>query len=41
MTEPEWANVTYDKPDLQSISYYSAPKPKKTLESGMRLIQSC
>ena len=32
MTEPEWANVTYDKPDLQSISYYSAPKPKKTLE---------
>ena len=33
MTEPEWANVTYDKPDLQSISYYFAPKPKKTLES--------
>ena len=33
MTDPEWANVTYDKPDLQSISYYSAPKPKKTLES--------
>ena len=33
MKEPEWANVTYDKPDLQSISYYSAPKPKKTLES--------
>ena len=33
MIEPEWANVTYDKPDLQSISYYSAPKPKKTLES--------
>tara|TARA_B100001093_G_scaffold294215_2_gene280633 strand:+ start:9686 stop:11128 length:1443 start_codon:yes stop_codon:yes gene_type:complete len=33
MTEPKWANVTYDKPDLQSISYYSAPKPKKTLES--------
>ena len=33
MTEPDWANVTYDKPDLQSISYYSAPKPKKTLES--------
>ena len=33
MTEPEWANVTYKKPDLQSISYYSAPKPKKTLES--------
>ena len=33
MTEPEWANVTYKKPDLQSISYYSAPKQKKTLES--------
>ena len=33
MIEPEWANVTYDKPNLQSISYYSAPKPKKTLES--------
>ena len=33
MTEPQWANVAYDKPELQSISYYSAPKPKKTLES--------
>ena len=33
MTEPEWANVNYEKPDLQAISYYSAPKPKKTLES--------
>jgi len=33
MTEPEWANVNYNKPDLQAISYYSAPKPKKTLES--------
>ena len=30
MSEPEWANVKYDKPDLQKISYYSAPsnKPK-------------
>lgn len=30
MEEPEWANVKYDKPDFQSISYYSAPvkKPK-------------
>ena len=26
MEEPEWANVKYKKPDLQSISYYSAPK---------------
>jgi Fe-S cluster assembly protein SufB len=28
MTEPEWANVKYKKPDLQAISYYSAPKSK-------------
>ena len=30
MTEPEWANVKYKKPDFQDISYYSAPtkKPK-------------
>lgn len=30
MIEPEWANVKYDKPDFQAISYYSAPlkKPK-------------
>ena len=30
MEEPEWANVKYEKPDLQKISYYSAPsnKPK-------------
>jgi Fe-S cluster assembly protein SufB len=30
MNEPEWANVKYEKPDLQKISYYSAPsnKPK-------------
>src|SRR5699024_3654163 len=30
MEEPEWANVTYKKPDFQAISYYSAPmsKPK-------------
>jgi Fe-S cluster assembly protein SufB len=25
MDEPDWANVNYKKPDLQSISYYSAP----------------
>ena len=34
MTEPEWANVTYEKPDFQAISYYSAPKaidPNKSL----------
>jgi len=33
MEEPDWANVNYEKPNLQAISYYSAPKPKKTLES--------
>lgn len=33
MVEPEWANVTYEKPDFQAISYYSAPKQKKTLDS--------
>ena len=35
MTEPDWANVTYKKPDFQSIAYYSAPKsvdPNKTLD---------
>ncbi|MDB9712388.1 Fe-S cluster assembly protein SufB [Flavobacteriaceae bacterium] len=25
MKEPNWANVNYNKPDFQSISYYSAP----------------
>jgi len=33
MTEPEWANVKYPKPDFQNISYYSAPKQKPVLES--------
>ena len=33
MTEPEWANVAYPKVDYQDIIYYSAPKPKKKLES--------
>lgn len=31
--EPDWANVNYKKPDFQAISYYSAPKPKKKLNS--------
>jgi len=26
MEEPDWAHVTYEKPDFQAISYYSAPK---------------
>ena len=33
MSEPDWANVTYKKPDLQSISFYSAPKKQAKYES--------
>ncbi|PKP26089.1 MAG: Fe-S cluster assembly protein SufB [Bacteroidetes bacterium HGW-Bacteroidetes-2] len=33
MTEPEWANVHYKKPDFQAISYYSAPSNKPKYES--------
>ncbi len=33
MEEPDWANVHYEKPDFQAISYYAAPKQKKELES--------
>jgi Fe-S cluster assembly protein SufB len=33
MKEPEWANVHYDPIDYQSISYYSAPKQQKKLNS--------
>ncbi len=33
MTEPDWAHVQYEKPDFQSICYYSAPKPKEELKS--------
>ena len=29
MEEPDWAHLDYPKPDLQAISYYSAPKKKK------------
>src|SRR5690606_14664775 len=32
MTEPNWANVQYDKPDFQAISYYSAPKQSRSEE---------
>lgn len=28
MTEPDWANIHYPKPDFQAITYYSAPKKK-------------
>ena len=30
MKEPAWANVRYEKPDYQNISYYAAPKKKLT-----------
>ena len=33
MTEPEWAHVNYDKPNFQDISYYSATKQKKEIQS--------
>lgn len=33
MKEPEWAHIKYQKPDFQAISYYSAPKKKKELQS--------
>ncbi|MCB0433651.1 MAG: Fe-S cluster assembly protein SufB, partial [Mangrovimonas sp.] len=33
MTEPNWANVSYKKPDFQAISYYSAPSKKPKYDS--------
>ncbi|NOZ07883.1 MAG: Fe-S cluster assembly protein SufB [FCB group bacterium] len=33
MTEPEWAKLTYNIVDYQSISYFAAPKKKDTLSS--------
>ncbi len=33
MEEPEWANVKYEKPDFQNISYYSAPSKKPKYDS--------
>jgi len=33
MSEPKWPNVHYPAIDFQSISYYSAPKQKKKLNS--------
>ena len=33
MKEPNWPNVSYEKPDYQAISYYSAPKKKDKYES--------
>ena len=33
MEEPDWANVNYEKPDFQAISYYSAPSNKPKFDS--------
>ena len=33
MKEPKWPNVTYPQVDFQKMVYYSAPKPKKQLNS--------
>src|SRR5688500_4569060 len=33
MREPHWANVKYPEIDYQDLSYYSAPKAAKTLQS--------
>ena len=33
LEEPKWPNVKYPKIDFQDIIYYSAPKPKKELQS--------
>ncbi|SHI87564.1 Iron-regulated ABC transporter membrane component SufB [Mesonia phycicola] len=33
MEEPEWANVNYEKPNFQNISYYSAPNKKPKYDS--------
>ena len=33
MEEPDWPHLQYQKPDDQAISYYSAPKQKKQLDS--------
>jgi len=33
MNEPDWAHVSYQKPDFQAISYYAAPKQTKKYDS--------
>jgi Fe-S cluster assembly protein SufB len=33
MTEPNWANIGYEKPNYQAISYYSAPNTKPKYDS--------
>ena len=33
MDEPDWANISYEKPNYQDIIYYSAPKQTPVLDS--------
>lgn len=33
LTEPTWAHVQYDKPDLQAIYFYAAPKQQAKINS--------
>jgi Fe-S cluster assembly protein SufB len=33
LTEPDWAFLSFQKPDYQNIRYYSAPKKKKKLKT--------
>ncbi len=33
LPRPKWANVHFEEPDLQAISYYSAPKKRPSLNS--------
>lgn len=33
LEEPQWANLAYTPADYQALKYYSAPKPKKTINS--------
>ncbi|MBZ9651609.1 Fe-S cluster assembly protein SufB [Psychroflexus montanilacus] len=33
MTEPNWANIGYERPNYQAISYYSAPSKKPKYDS--------
>ena len=45
MVEPQWAHVSYNKPDFQAISYYSAPKdnsdgPKSLDEVDPKLLET-
>ena len=35
LTEPAWANVSYERPDFQKIVYYSAPKKKEPKYQSM------